>query len=96
MNPNIPAPDGLPPRELNLYEKILVQLKPEVDTMFYNCYLKPAEQFSLTDDLLTIGVDDQHKREWLADRAGARIRQLASGISGRVMKVEFIYVGEMF
>lgn len=96
INPDIPAPDGLPPRELNLYEKILVQFKPEVNSNFYNCYLKAADQISLEDDLLTLGVNDQFKREWLQDRAGQRIRQLASGISGRVMRVEIIYVGDMW
>ena len=95
-HPTIPAPDGIPLPEKTLWDKILVQYKPEVDYTFYNCYLRAADQISLTDEVLTLGVNDQHKREWLQDRASNRIRQLASGIAGRKLRVEIIYVGDMW
>ncbi len=75
-----------------LWEKVKEQLRQEIPRASYENWVKQAVGVDYNENMLTIGVENEHTRDWLEDRLSSTVRRVVTGINARASEVRFIVV----
>ncbi len=76
----------------DLWEKVKDQLQKEIPRANYENWVKQAVGVDYDENVLTIGVENEHARDWLEDRLSSTVRRVVTGINARASEVRFIVI----